>query len=112
MSPPDVRDFYVSGPMTGYPDFNFPAFADAARRLRDAGHSVYSPHECFNGSQTMAYADYIREDVRLVCLSRAVVVLPGWEHSKGANLEVHLAHTLGIPVLDVATALAHRGESR
>lgn len=36
---------YVSGPMTGKPEFNYPAFNAAAKRLRDEGHFVINPAE-------------------------------------------------------------------
>lgn len=39
------RRIYISGPMTGLPDFNFPAFHDAAARLRERGHEVANPAE-------------------------------------------------------------------
>lgn len=36
---------FISGPMTGLPDHNFPAFEAAAKRLRDDGHFVINPAE-------------------------------------------------------------------
>ncbi len=36
---------YLSGPMSGYPSFNIPAFDDAARQLRANGYQVVSPAE-------------------------------------------------------------------
>ena len=99
----EVRDFYLSGPMTGYAEFNYPAFAANTKRLRDAGHTVWNPAEHFAGRTDMQYADYIKADVAQVMLSRAVAVLPGWEKSKGAALEVHLARVLGLPVVDAIT---------
>jgi hypothetical protein len=36
---------YVAGPMRGIPEFNFPAFHDAAARLRNEGHVVFNPAE-------------------------------------------------------------------
>lgn len=36
---------YVSGPMTGHPDLNRPAFDAAAKRLREEGHFVINPHD-------------------------------------------------------------------
>lgn len=36
---------YVSGPMTGVPDHNRPAFDAAAKRLREQGHFVINPVE-------------------------------------------------------------------
>lgn len=36
---------YISGPMTGYPDLNLPAFDAAEKRLTDDGHFVINPHK-------------------------------------------------------------------
>lgn len=35
---------YCSGPMTGHPDLNRPAFDAAERRLTAQGHFVINPH--------------------------------------------------------------------
>ncbi len=29
---------YISGPMTGYPEYNYPAFMAAEKKLRSLGH--------------------------------------------------------------------------
>jgi len=89
---------YLSGPMTGIPDYNFPAFNQAANMLRDLGHSVFNPAD--RGTQpNKTYEQVLREDI-LILLGGAegVVTLPGWESSKGAQLEVTVAKALGIPV--------------
>ena len=36
---------YIAGPMSGYEDLNYPAFAQTAAVLRNAGHEVVSPAE-------------------------------------------------------------------
>lgn len=94
---------YISGPMTNMPEHNFPAFNDAAQRLNAAGFDVLNPAD--GGHGQMSWADYLRRDLRDVLNARGVAVLPGWESSKGARLEVHVAAELGLPVLPVETWL-------
>ena len=90
---------YVSGPMTGIPEFNYPAFADACIRLRAEGHTVISPHEVNpqDGSEH-EWAWYMRRDLVALMDADAIVVLPGWEDSRGALLETHVATALGMPL--------------
>ena len=94
---------YLAGPMTGYKDFNFPAFAEAAARWRDAGHEVVSPAEMDDGDTTQPWTYYLRRDLREIVDVDAVAVLPDWQESKGATLEVTVAQGLDIPVLDAMT---------
>jgi hypothetical protein len=41
----------------------------------------------------------MQHDLPAVCGSDCIVVLPGWQQSQGATLEVHVAKALGLPVL-------------
>lgn len=98
---------YVAGPMRGYARFNFAAFEDACTRLRAAGYIVLSPHEHdldygFNPdasleSQGFDLKDALRWDIDAVLNADKVAVLPGWEHSTGANAEIAVATAAGIP---------------
>jgi hypothetical protein len=94
---------YVAGPMTGYPSFNYPVFAAAADSLRAAGFVVENPAE--NPEQS-SWADYMRLSLQQIGRVDGIAVLPGWEHSRGAVLEVHIAHALGMRVLPVDLWLA------
>lgn len=88
---------YVSGGMTGYENMNFPAFDEAARLLRAAGYQVENPAD--NGIlDGWTWADYLRHDLALMFNCDALAMLPGWLTSRGANLEVHVAKALGMPV--------------
>jgi Domain of unknown function (DUF4406) len=108
--------------MRGYPDFNFPAFNDAARRLRACGYEVFNPAETdenngFDPSGlrgTNEELEHASFDLRAAILTdltwigqhaEGVVVLDGWEQSAGANLEVDLARFLSLPVIPLAYAL-------
>lgn len=92
---------YISGPMTGYPDLNRRAFADAASKIEQTRPYtlVIDPSEVSNPE--WGWADYMRHHLRTIVTTKSltVVTLPGWECSRGARLEVYVAHQLGIPVL-------------
>jgi len=93
-----MKTIYVSGPMTGMPDLNFPAFHAAAAMLRAQGHDVRNPAEV-GEVPGMTWEHYMRKDLRMLCDCTAIYLLPGWEKSKGAHLELHIAHRLGMEVL-------------
>ena len=99
--PAPPKRVYLSGPMTDLPDFNFPAFEAAATRFRALGFQVETPHERFGGRQDLPRATYMRGDIKDLLRPdlSAVIVLPGWEHSTGARLEVAIAQEIGLPVL-------------
>ncbi len=43
----------------------------------------------------------MRRDLAIIALRcSTMAVLPGWENSAGASLEVHVAQALGMPILD------------
>ncbi|POB12318.1 DUF4406 domain-containing protein [Sulfobacillus sp. hq2] len=94
---------YLAGPMTGYPDYNYPAFFAAADALRHAGYTILNPAD-IGLHPTWTWADYMRVGLdTLTTHAEAVAVLPGWEASRGARLEVRLARRLGLRVHTVFT---------
>lgn len=90
---------YLAGPMRGLPDFNYPAFHKAAAELRAIGFDVFNPAEAFDGDQSLPASTYLRLDFdELVNKSQKVFVLPGWQSSAGARVEVQIALSIGLPV--------------
>lgn len=89
---------YLSGPMTGYDDLNYPLFHAATGVLRDKGYEVTNPAEAFDGDQSLDPTVYLRRDIESVLQADFVVVLEGWEASKGACLEASVATGIGTPV--------------
>ena len=88
---------YLSGPMTGYPEHNFPAFFDAEARLESHGHKVTNPARL--NSIGTPWDQCMRIDLRLLLDPQVtgLAFLPGWETSHGARLEVLVADGLGLP---------------
>lgn len=89
---------YIAGPMSGLPDFNRPAFNEAADKLRAEGYPVNNPAELDGGSTDQPWEYYMRRALSLLVMSDEVRLLPGWLDSKGARLEVRTALALGLPV--------------
>lgn len=100
----NLKRIYISGPMTGLPNFNYDAFNAAADRLRNAGwQEVINPAENFGGRKDLPRVTYLRADVVMLAKCDAIAMLPGWEKSRGAKLEYMLACELGMKIFDAGT---------
>lgn len=86
--------------MTGLPDLNFPAFHQAAKDLRAMGFDVVNPAE-INAQGGLSWQECMRADIKALCDCDTIAMLPGWESSNGAHIEVHLAHRLGMKVISL-----------
>ena len=89
---------YIAGPMTGIEQLNFPAFNAEALKLRALGFDVVNPAE-INPDHSMPWAQCMRRDIAELVKCDAICLLPGWEQSKGATLEHHIAERLEIAVV-------------
>lgn len=102
---------YLAGPMSGYPQFNFPAFYEAAETLRRLGFDVVSPAEMdaltsaeivsaamksIDGSLDNngkvaghTWGDLLSRDVKMIADGgiEGIMFLQDWQRSKGARLE-------------------------
>ena len=102
---------YIAGPMSGVEDFNFPLFFETEEILKELGYEVINPAHNDGESLEEALANagspekprnswsyYMRRDLAHVLAVDALCVLPDWQKSKGASLEVHVAESLGLPI--------------
>jgi hypothetical protein len=87
---------YISGPMTGIPDLNFPAFEAAAKTLREMGHEPVSPSDL---PQSAPYPDMLKNAIRVMLNCDQILMLEGWQKSKGAKVELYVAEAVGIAEL-------------
>jgi hypothetical protein len=84
--------------MTGLPEFNYPAFNAEAARLRALGLRVENPAE--NPLPAEApWHQCMRAAIRQMLTCDTVALLPGWNTSRGANVEVELATHLKLEVV-------------
>ena len=122
----DLPRLYVAGPMTGLPDYNYPAFDGAAALLAERGYPVENPAENEQLFKDRVgpphYTEYLRAGLggggvlhRRAQLLRCdgVATLEGWWNSAGARWEVQTAGMLGLEVRPVAEwlAMAHDPEA-
>ena len=114
------KRYYLAGPMSGIPQFNFPAFDTAKLSLLAEGYDVVSPAElddetaraaalaspdgdleAYKDATGETWGDFLARDVKLIADEvDGVILLEGWEESKGARLEAFVARTCGKPVYD------------
>lgn len=119
---------YISGPMTGHPDLNRPAFDAAEKRLTAQGHFVINPvnisctfgtpeelAEAFAAAyakpwqNACSYEMHARKmrlarsvmdaDLAAVRSCDAIYLLKGWESSRGAKKEFAEALKYGLRVM-------------
>ena len=86
---------YVAGPMTGIEDFNYPAFNLMAEHLKERGFIVENPADT---PEQPNWQGYMRAGITKLMRCDAVLMLPGWQRSRGAQIEINLALSLGILV--------------
>lgn len=81
-------------------DWNRAAFSRLAATLRRAGCQVINPAELdAEIGLGEEWHVYIRRDIKALADCTGIVLLRGWEKSKGARLELHIALELGMDVL-------------
>lgn len=93
-------DYFLSGPITGRPDFRV-RFAQASVRVRarHPGARIWNPAMMPSDRE---YQWYMRRCVEALFESVSVILLDGWAESPGAVAERALALSLGIPVVELA----------
>lgn len=100
-----VKTVYISGPMRGMLNLNFPAFDAACVLFNKLGYRVHSPADADRADtrQGLSNAEYARRDLDVIFNCSHIAMLIGWEKSVGALAEFALARWLGLVILDATT---------
>lgn len=73
-----------------------------ALKIWNMGHSAMCPHlntKLFEQKGCKAeHSHYLDFDMRMLCACEAIFMLPNWETSKGAKMELELAKRIGMPI--------------
>lgn len=93
-----ANTIYIAGPMTGYENYNFDAFNNAAKQFRDKGYEVRNPaeHGVVEGAE---WEDYMAYDLTQLGECGVIYLLKGWQMSKGACLEQLIAQNLNMKIV-------------
>lgn len=92
---------YLSGPMSGISDFNFPEFDRVAAELRAKGYEVISPAEI--DQPVKQWTACMRNDIPELLKADTIALLKEWDSSAGARIEVAIAWSLGMNIVDAYT---------
>jgi hypothetical protein len=92
---------YIAGKYSGDVDNNIQTARSVAVKLWELGHAVICPH--LNSAHmeddcAATWQDYLDGDFNMIARVDALVMVEGWEDSKGANQEHAYALELGIPI--------------
>jgi hypothetical protein len=105
---------YISGPMSGYPEWNFPAFFAAEEALEKRGMTCINParqgapegidplRATLEDAEFLArWKQYLADDLKdLLQNAEGVVLLPGWRKSNGAILEAIVGAFAGLQIFE------------
>lgn len=93
------RKVYISGPISGMPDYNKEAFDKAEKAIRSEGLIPVSPFSLLPISHALLWEDYMKADIKALMDCAYIYPLSGWELSTGAQMEMELAKQLRIKIL-------------
>jgi hypothetical protein len=107
-----MTKLFMSGPVSGVIDAGL-RFRACQEQLEDAGFEIVTPINNRPLSATEGedlWLSYMRASIRQMMTCEGVALLPGWEYSRGAQVEQALANEIGIPVKLMADWIFPEGE--
>lgn len=88
---------YISGKITGDADYK-KKFANAEEMARAVGLEVFNPANVPDEGKPWEW--YMKQDIKELMDCDAILLLKGWEESRGARLEAYIASQLKIKIYE------------
>jgi hypothetical protein len=91
---------FISGKMTGEPDYNRPLFNLVAEQITRNGDVALNPAIFPDG---LTYQEYMTLSTSMLKIADEMIQLPKWQHSRGAVYEHAFAIASGIKIREYGT---------
>lgn len=89
---------YISGPITGTTDY-MERFAQIERRLMRSGYTVVNPAKVnANLPADTTHAEYMEMSFTMLDMCDAILMMNGWQQSRGAGMEFDRAVRNGMTI--------------
>lgn len=97
---------YISGPMSGIPNYNKESFSKAMDYIKDMGFDCINPVDICSelsflptDTEDIKWKECMKLDIKALLGCSDIFLLPGWNQSRGAKLEYTLAVAMGLGVM-------------
>lgn len=95
------KNVYISGPISGFfLEERIWTFCHAAEMVEKWGHQAVNPFD--NGLPHDAdYTQHMKADIKMLLGCDGILMLPDWQQSAGAQLELRVAMACGLELWEV-----------
>lgn len=90
---------YISGPITGTTGYQ-ERFAEAEEKIYAAGNIPVNPERVNRQlPEQTTHEEYMQTSIAMLDMCDVILMLPGWQESKGCNIEFEYAYEHGIHIV-------------
>lgn len=94
------KKLYISAPISGgEPEERRKFFAGVAREAAERGWQPINPMDNGLGAET-PWGQHMRKDIQMMLECDAIILMSGWQFSRGCRLEEIVAREIGLEVIE------------
>lgn len=94
---------FITGPMTGLPDYNRDSFDNAAKTIEALGHTPLNPYRQDFVDTKRTWGECVLASLLLLLEADAILALEGAENSTGSGIERVFAARMNLPAVTYRT---------